>query len=68
MLLDQAAAASQTNTDETITLHSAQGNQTVTISADNLPQTIAIESSNVLMKHMQPGRQWQDQVNMWDSF
>ncbi|XP_052057998.1 uncharacterized protein LOC127698551 isoform X3 [Mytilus californianus] len=61
MLLDQAAAASQTNTDETITLHSAQGNQTVTISADNLPQTIAIESSNVLMKHIQPGRQWQDQ-------
>ena len=60
MLLDQAAAAnSQTNSEETITLHSAQGQQTVTISPDNLPQTITIQSTNVLLK--QPNRQWQEQ-------
>jgi hypothetical protein len=63
MLLDQAAAAnSQTNSEETITLHSAQGQQTVTISPDNLPQTITIQSTNVLLK--QPNRQWQEQVHI----
>jgi hypothetical protein len=62
ILINLILIVSQTNSEETITLHSAQGQQTVTISPDNLPQTITIQSTNVLLK--QPNRQWQEQVHI----
>lgn len=61
MLLDQASAA-QIGTDDTITLHGAQGQQTVKISADNLPQAFTIQPCNALLKQMQPQKQWPEQV------